>query len=174
MNMQKGTQLVIAGLLLILILIPLKVSADKAEPSAPPFSGSLIVQTKGNPVGFAIPGTSGFSQSADLSVVVTTGRGAPVSDLGPPFIGDGSSVISLPPEWIFDGNFTRPNGACALLPTQFFNGGDGKYIIRVISAPEDCPWVGGDYHYVVQISGSGKHSQLQGSALGVLPIRSSF
>src|SRR5215208_1144581 len=116
MNMQKSSQWLIASSLLMLIVIPLHVSADKDGSHAPAVRDALIIQTAGNPVGFAIPGTSGFSQSADLSVVVTTGRGEPVSDLGPPVIGNGSFVISLPPEWTFQGNFTRPNGACALLP----------------------------------------------------------
>jgi len=168
MNMQKSSQWLIFSSLLILILIPFHVSADRDKSHAPACPDSLIVQTLGNPVGFAIPGTSGFSQPADISVVVTTRGGEPVSDLGPPFIGNGSSVISLPPEWAFQGNFTRPNGACSLSPTQFFNIANGRYIIRVISDP--CPWVAGDYHYVVQIN----RSQVQGSALGVLPIRSTF
>jgi hypothetical protein len=175
MKMQKSTQCLIASWLLLLVLIPLDVSAERDGPRAQAICDSLIVQTLGNPVGFAIPGTSGFSQSADISVVVTTRRGEAVSDLGPPFIGDGSSVISLPPEWTFRGNFTRPHGACALSPNQFFNVGNGQYVIRVVSHPVDCPWVAGDYHYVVQINRSEKHfSPLQGSALGVLPIRSSF
>jgi len=171
MNMQKSSRWLIASSLLILILIPLHASADKDASHAPAGRDALIIQTAGNAVGFAIPGTSGFSQSADLSVVVTTGRGEPVSDLGPAVIGNGSFVISLPPEWTFQGNFTRPNGACALLPNQFFNAGNGQYVIRVVSHPVDCAWVAGDYHYVVQIKNS---SQLQGSALGVLPIRSKF
>src|SRR5262245_12110931 len=118
MSMKKSMQWLIVSSLLMFILIPSWVSADRDGPHPLAISDSLIVQTVGNPVGFAIPGTSGFSQSADISVVVTTQRGRPVSDLGPPFIGDGSSVISLPPEWTFQGNFTRPNGACALLPNQ--------------------------------------------------------
>lgn len=162
MNMQKSMQWLIVSSLLMLILIPSRVSADP-----------LIVQTAGNPVGFAIPGTSGFSHSADLSVVITTHGGRPVADLGPPFIGDGSSVISLPPEWTFMGNFIRPNGACALIPNQFFNIADGVYVIRVVPAPVDCPWVAGDYHYVVKVDrpATGASPRLRGSSLGVLPIR---
>jgi hypothetical protein len=174
MNMKKGMQLLIAGSLVILVLIPLNVSADRDGSQAPAISDSLLIQTLGNPVGFAIPGTSGFSQSADISVVVTTHRGDPVSDLGPALIGDGSSIISLPPEWTFRGNFTRPNGACALLPNQFFNSGNGQYVIRVVSHPLDCRWVAGDYHYVIQINRPEKPFSQQGSALGMLPIRSGF
>lgn len=175
MNMKKSMQWFIASSLVMLMLISSRVSADRDGPRPVAISDSLLVQTVGNPVGSAIPGTSGFSQPGDISVVVTTQRGRPVSDLGPPSIGDGASVISLPPEWTFQGNFTRPHGACALSPSQFFNVANGRYIIRVVSDPVDCPWVAGDYHYVVQINRSEKHfSRLQGSGLGVLPIRSSF
>lgn len=161
MNLKKSGMCVVMSLLFTVFLTPSIASDESSE--------GLIVQTAGNQE-FANPGTSGFSSSADLSVVITTQGGRPVSDLGPSFIGDGSSVINLPPQWIFVGNFTRPNGACALLPNQFFNIGNGLYVIRVISNPPQCPWVAGDYHYVVQI----KRGRLQGSGLGVLPIRSSF
>jgi hypothetical protein len=161
MNSKKSRTWIVAGLLFTLFLIPSTASDGSSE--------LLIVQTAGNQE-FANPGTSGFSSSADLSVVITTQRGRPVSDLGPSFIGDGSFVINLTPEWTFVGNFTRPNGACALLPNQFFNIGNGIYVIRVISSPSQCPWVAGDYHYVVQI----RRGRLQGSGLGILPIRSSF
>jgi len=158
MNMQKSTKRVVVSALLTLSLIPSLASADP-----------VVVQTAGNQE-FANPGTFGFSSSADLSVLITTHGGRPVSDLGPPVIGNGSSVISLPPEWTFVGNFTRPPGACAILPNQFFNIGDGLYVIRVVPGPPECRWVAGDYHYVMQIARPG----LRGSGLGVLPIRSSF
>jgi len=161
MNPKNNMTWIVAGLLFTLFLIPSTASDGSSE--------LLIVHTAGNQE-FANPGTSGFSSSADLSVVITTQHGRPVSDLGPSVIGDGSFVITLPPEWNFVGNFTRPNEACALLPNQFFNVGSGIYIIRVVSHPPPCPWVAGDYHYVVQIT----RGRLQGSGLGVLPIRSSF
>jgi hypothetical protein len=119
MNMQRCRKWIVVSSLIVLVLLPSLVVADP-----------LIVQTKGNQE-FAEPGTSGFSQSADLSVVITTHGGRPVTGLGPSVIGDGSSVISLPPEWTFQGNFTRPPEACALLPNQFFNIGNGLYVIRV-------------------------------------------
>jgi hypothetical protein len=161
MDMQKRRKWVVAGALLALFLLP---SLGSAE--------SLIVQTKGNQE-FADPGTSGFSHSADLSVMITTHGGSPVTNLGPSVIGDGSFVISLPTTWTFEGNFTRPPGACTLAPNQFFNVGNGLYVIRVVSHPEDCPWIAGDYHYVVQIDkpATQSSSRLRGSSLGVLSIR---
>src|SRR6266852_3736276 len=161
MNSQKSKKWVIVSVLFTLFLIPSLASA-----------AGVIVQTEGNQQ-FANPGTSGFSAAADISVVITTQTGRPVTDLGPAVIGDGSYVISLPPEWTFRGNFLRPPKACALVPVQFFNGGDGVYIIRVVPGPQDCPWVAGDYQYVVQIH-KVVTPLLQGSGLGNLPIRSSF
>jgi hypothetical protein len=161
MNSHKSKKWVIVNVLFTIFLIPSLASAT-----------GVIVQTVGNQ-NFANPGTSGFSAAADISVVITTQSGKPVSDLGPAVIGDGSYVISLPPEWTFRGNFDNPPNACAMVPSQFFNGGNGLYIIRVVPGPQDCTWVGGDYHFVVQI-----HRVviplLQGTGLGHMPIRSSF
>lgn len=161
MNVKSSGKWGVLSSLLLLFLIP-----------APASANPVIVQTAGNQ-NFATPGTFGFSKVADLSVLITTHGGEPVSTLGPAVIGDGSALISLPAGWTFTGNFTRPPMACALAPTQFFNTGGGRYVIRVISAPPDCPWVVGDYHYVVQIDipATRSSSGLQGSGLGVLPIR---
>jgi hypothetical protein len=167
MDIQRRRKWAIVVLLLAFFLLSSLVSAAKASRELP-----LIVQTIGNQE-FADPGTTGFSHSADISVVITTHSGSPVTDLGPSVIGNGSSVISLPTEWTFEGNFTRPPDACALLPNQFFNIGNGLYLIRVVSHPVDCPWVAGDYHYVVQIDRPATQSspRLRGSGLRVLSIR---
>ena len=161
MNFHRSNKLVIVKVLLTVFLIPSLASA-----------AGVIVQTAGSQQ-FANPGTSGFGAAADINVVITTQTGRPVTDLGPAVIGDGSYVISLPPEWTFRGNSLRPPKACALVPVQFFNGGNGVYGIRVVPGPQDCPWVAGDYHYVVQIHRD-VMPVLQGSGLGNLPIRSSF
>jgi hypothetical protein len=159
MYTQRCRTLILVGLLLAFVVLPSLAWAIAA-----------LVQTRGQQ-DFARPGTSGFAHSADISVVITRHDGTPVTDLGPSVIGDGSSVISLPDEWTFQGNFTRPPGACALLPNQFFNTGNGTYVIRVISDP--CPWVVGSYHYVVHVDRpkTSTSPTLRGSGLGVLWIR---
>jgi hypothetical protein len=112
----------VAGALLVLWLLPSLAAAD-----------SLIVQTKGHQA-LADPGTSGFSHAADLSVVITTHGGSPVTNLGPSVIGDGSNVISLPTAWTLEGNFTRPpGGMCARAQPVF------QYGERTVCDPGGFP-----------------------------------
>lgn len=147
---------------LCMFLIPGIVSAGNSM---------LTVQTAGN-ASNAAAGESGASISAAalISVVVTDSLGKPVENLGSD-IGDGTSEINLPTGWTLATGFNVPPGACLMTPTQFYNAGDGIYVIRVVPYVHGngCTWLSGTYHYAVSIESKGK-KPYTGSGLGELVI----
>lgn len=161
---------VVAGSLFGFLLFP---SIGMAEP--------VTVQTQGNRSD-AFAGESGarVEASAVISVLVTRpSDGNEVPFLGST-IGNGTSEITLPAGWLLYST-NIPRGACALVPTQFYYSGGGRYNIRVVPQTTEfngtCKWFSGDYHYVVRIAGTfnnvdgpGTSVFFRGSGLGVLTI----
>lgn len=143
----------------------------------------VIVQTVGHP----LYATAGDSDTASLSVLVySTVDGLPISNLGDN-VGDGTSVISLPPGWrlLTNGNAADFGIICNILsgechriscgprPTKFRNRANGQYVIDVKPGPSfpcGSTWSAGDYHYTIAINVTVGGSTFTGNSLGVLEI----
>lgn len=151
----------------ILLLAPLAAAAGG------PVGATL--QTKGNAgAAAALDSGVGLTESALISLVITRQNSRPATNFGSD-VGDGGGAITLPTGWSFTSDFNLPPGACAMIPTQFDNVGGGIYTIRVAAdAVAPCPWVAGEYHYVVRLNKDvkigGDKINFRGSTLGSLVI----
>ena len=151
--MKSVKMFVVLAAVLGLLLSPTLAKADEA-----------LIQTKAA-AAFAAPGGA---DSAMISVVVTK-NGFPVKNLGET-VGDGTAPITLPAGWELATHIV-PAGGSALVPTEFYNWGDGSYTIRVVPVV-DTQWLAGDYHYIVGVAKQGPRvSGLRGKALGVLTVQ---
>jgi hypothetical protein len=130
------------------------------------------LQTEGN-AGLAVADNLLPAQPAKLSVVVTKSDGRPATGFP-----DGNG---LPSGWSLISGFNVPPGGCGMVPVFFKNVGAGIYTIDVL--PAGCPWVAGEYHYVVSLSkngrrggggghGEGNQGNLRASAVGTLKVPS--
>ena len=124
------------------------------------------LQTEGN-AGLAVAGNV---LPATLSVVVTKSDGRPATGFAP-------NNHELPAGWSLISDFNVPPGGCGMVPVAFTNVGAGIYTIDVLPG---CPWVAGEYHYMVSVSkngrrgggghGEGNQGNLRASTLGTFEI----
>ena len=145
-------------------------------------AGSSTRSTSGNAnVGMMleVSGSRGTARVGDASVseynrasilVVAQNRqtGAPIVTLAPQeHTGTEKSIMPLPTGWNLDVKMVPPGG-CSLEPTHVYNDGSGGYTLSIMTFARDgpCPWLKGEYQFMLSINVNG----LQGQALGRLVI----